>query len=142
MSRTQSGLSPNANASINAIVSARKDLFELYYETTGQDSNACFYYPVFDGTPNVIRLPGSCDPSIKGIPNFNADAVSNSRVPNLRRLTKSYFRGLASQFVLNARHFKSYFLIQIKLNRFIVNVPTYGAHTLFMYNNTYKENGP
>ncbi|RVE53897.1 hypothetical protein evm_001559 [Chilo suppressalis] len=71
LSRSQSGLSQNANTNIDVIVNERRDLFFKYYERTGQDSDACFYYPVFDGQQSSIILPGSCE-TLSGVPNFNA----------------------------------------------------------------------
>ncbi|CAG9789457.1 unnamed protein product [Diatraea saccharalis] len=72
VSRNQNELSQNANVNIDAIVTDRRFLFQNYYEKTEQDSSACFYYPVFDGPQTSIKLPGLCNTSITGIPNFDA----------------------------------------------------------------------
>ncbi|KAJ8714188.1 hypothetical protein PYW08_007808 [Mythimna loreyi] len=71
LSRSRSGLSEAANNAINELVSTNIDLHEPYYRTTRQDNEACFYYPVFDQVPLSIELPGPCNESIAGIPNFN-----------------------------------------------------------------------
>ncbi|CAH0594385.1 unnamed protein product [Chrysodeixis includens] len=72
LSRSRESFSETAQNAINQIVSSNIDLNEPYYSVTGQDSNACFYYPEFDN-PEVIDLPEPCNPSITGIPNFDAE---------------------------------------------------------------------
>ncbi|XP_075983119.1 uncharacterized protein LOC142981240 isoform X2 [Anticarsia gemmatalis] len=72
MSRSQSGLSAAANTAINQVVNDQIFLWDGYYETTGQDSNACFHYPVFDQLPSTIDLIGACPTNIRGVANFNA----------------------------------------------------------------------
>ncbi|XP_047033930.1 uncharacterized protein LOC124640271 isoform X1 [Helicoverpa zea] len=71
LSRSRAGLSEAANIIIDELVSQNIDLFEGYYRYTKQDNSACFHYPVHDELPDSIILPGPCDDSIRGIPNFN-----------------------------------------------------------------------
>ncbi|KAJ0173509.1 hypothetical protein K1T71_010658 [Dendrolimus kikuchii] len=74
LSRSRSGLSQNATNAINAIVSDNIDLWEGYYYNTKQTDDACFHYPIFDTLPASIILPGRCNETIRGIPNFDAVA--------------------------------------------------------------------
>ncbi|CAK1550414.1 unnamed protein product [Leptosia nina] len=74
LSRSQEGLSPEAENNIQSIVTETKDLWEGYYEITDQTYKGCFHYPEFDETPDVIELIGPCDETIKGVANFNASA--------------------------------------------------------------------
>ncbi|KAJ8723730.1 hypothetical protein PYW07_007710 [Mythimna separata] len=71
LSRSRDGLSEAANHAIDELVSSNIDLHEPYYRTTRQDNEACFYYPVFEQAPQSIELPGPCNESVAGIPNFN-----------------------------------------------------------------------
>lgn len=90
LSKTRAGLSEAANNVINELVSKNIDLHERYYEKTGQDHAACFYYPVFDEIPLSIELPGPCDESITGVPNFNVNDVScHLMVPVYSTCTKN-----------------------------------------------------
>nr|XP_049704849.1 uncharacterized protein LOC110376413 isoform X13 [Helicoverpa armigera] len=73
LSRSRAGLSEAANIIIDELVSQNIDLFEGYYRYTKQDNSACFHYPVHDELPDSIILPGPCDDSIRGIPNFNTN---------------------------------------------------------------------
>ncbi|XP_061721997.1 uncharacterized protein LOC133528578 [Cydia pomonella] len=70
LSRSQLGFSQAANDRIAQVVTDTLDLFDTYYQTTGQTSADCFYYPVFEGTPEAIVLPGAC-PTVSGVANFN-----------------------------------------------------------------------
>ncbi|XP_047994052.1 uncharacterized protein LOC125232437 [Leguminivora glycinivorella] len=70
LSLTQSGFTQAANDRISAVVTNTLELLERYYQTTSQTNAACFYYPVFEGTPEAIILPGTC-PTVAGVPNFN-----------------------------------------------------------------------
>nr|WFP52431.1 polycalin [Plutella xylostella] len=72
LSKSQAGLTADANTEIDAIVSSNIDLFERYYEVADQTIKGCFYYPEFDDSVTAIELPGPCDDSIKGVPDFQA----------------------------------------------------------------------
>ncbi|XP_063539025.1 uncharacterized protein LOC134748235 [Cydia strobilella] len=70
LSKSQLGFSQAANDRISQVVTDTLDLLERYYQTTGQTSSDCFYYPVFEGTPEAIVLPGNC-PAVSGVASFN-----------------------------------------------------------------------
>ncbi|XP_063628207.1 uncharacterized protein LOC134799701 [Cydia splendana] len=70
LSRSQLGFSQAANERISQVITDTLDLLETYYQTTGQTSADCFYYPVYEGTPEAIVLPGTC-PTVSGVANFN-----------------------------------------------------------------------
>ncbi|XP_063387670.1 uncharacterized protein LOC134673601 [Cydia fagiglandana] len=70
LSRSQLGFSQAANERISQVITDTLDLLERYYQSTGQTSADCFYYPVFEGTPEAIVLPGTC-PTVSGVANFN-----------------------------------------------------------------------
>uniref|UniRef100_A0A2A4JTH0 Lipocalin/cytosolic fatty-acid binding domain-containing protein n=1 Tax=Heliothis virescens TaxID=7102 RepID=A0A2A4JTH0_HELVI len=74
LSRSRAGLSEQANSVVDELVSQNIDLFEGYYRYTKQDNAACFHYPVHDELPDSIILPGPCDESIRGVPNFNSNS--------------------------------------------------------------------
>ncbi|XP_064293123.1 uncharacterized protein LOC128682706 [Plodia interpunctella] len=76
LSKYQEGLTDEANAAIDHIVAETYDLFEDYYEVIGHNIDTCFYYPDFDGIPEAIELPGSCDDRIVGVANFDASAYT------------------------------------------------------------------
>nr|AEA76321.1 polycalin [Mamestra configurata] len=66
-------LSIEATSNINSIITETQGLREEYYRPTGQDNAACFYYPPIEQLPNLIVLPGPCDPSITGVANFDVN---------------------------------------------------------------------
>ncbi|XP_041970035.1 uncharacterized protein LOC121726651 [Aricia agestis] len=72
LSRSQEGLSTNANERIEAIVNNTVDLFSGYYEETDQTLNGCFYYPEYEGEPS-IDLIGPCDETIQAKQDFDAE---------------------------------------------------------------------
>ncbi|KAL4702780.1 hypothetical protein ACJJTC_002320 [Scirpophaga incertulas] len=72
LSKSESGLTASAIESINEAVLKRDDITEKYFEKTARDNDDCFYYPDYDGTESVIRLPGPC-PAVSGVANFNAE---------------------------------------------------------------------
>ncbi|KAI8424832.1 hypothetical protein MSG28_006760 [Choristoneura fumiferana] len=74
LSRSRSPLSTSANERIDAVVTENVDLYEGYYEYTDQSNDGCFYYPVFEETPEAIILPGPCDNRIQAKANFDAGA--------------------------------------------------------------------
>lgn len=80
LSRSRSDLSEAANTVINQIVDSNIDLWEGYYRTIGQDNDACFHYPIFDELPSFIELPGPCPDAIRGVSDFNVDAVSKNTI--------------------------------------------------------------
>ncbi|XP_022818056.1 uncharacterized protein LOC111350651 isoform X1 [Spodoptera litura] len=73
LSRTGT-LSAAANNAIDQVISQTQGLLKEYYLPTSQSFASCFYYPKFDEPQQYIELPGPCDTSIRGIPNFNPSA--------------------------------------------------------------------
>jgi len=73
LSRTGS-LSAAANTAIDQVITQTNGLIKEYYLPTSQSFASCFYYPKFDEPQQYIELPGPCDTSIRGIPNFNPSA--------------------------------------------------------------------
>ncbi|CAH0728579.1 unnamed protein product, partial [Brenthis ino] len=71
LSRSQQGLSAEAERNIGEIVNRTRDLFQGYYEITDQTTRGCFHYPEFAQLPYEIELIGSCDPTIRAKANFN-----------------------------------------------------------------------
>lgn len=67
-------LSASATNSINQALNVNEVLDERYFEPIDQSDDACFFFPEFNDT--VITLSGPCDESIRGVPNFDAAAVS------------------------------------------------------------------
>lgn len=86
LGRSRSPLSASANERIDEVVTQNVDLYEGYYEYTDQSNDGCFYYPVFEETPESIVLPGPCDDRIQAKANFDAGAVSINLNLILQRL--------------------------------------------------------
>ncbi|KAL0819468.1 hypothetical protein ABMA28_007573 [Loxostege sticticalis] len=62
-------LSPDARASINQVIDRVNVLDNRYYVNMPQSDDACFYYPVADGSPVIFR--GQCDNNITVVRDFN-----------------------------------------------------------------------
>ncbi|CAH1637879.1 unnamed protein product [Spodoptera littoralis] len=77
LSRTGT-LSATANTAIDQVISQTKGLIKEYYLPTSQSSASCFHYPKFDEPQQFIELPGPCDTSIRGIPDFNVSAYEGT----------------------------------------------------------------
>lgn len=101
LSKSREGLSEAANNAINELISKNIDLHEPYYRTTGQDHAACFYYPVFDQAPLSIELPGPCNESITGVPNFNLNNVSCFKFLNIFFGSSPLSTSLLFEFTFN-----------------------------------------
>ncbi|XP_013192152.2 uncharacterized protein LOC106136222 [Amyelois transitella] len=97
LSKYQEGLTDEANANIDQIVNNTTDLFEDYYDVIGQNNDACFYYPEFDELPPIIELPGPCDESIVGVPNFDMENYIRLRWFEIYRYPQSDQSGLCSR---------------------------------------------
>ncbi|MDK0812195.1 lipocalin/fatty-acid binding family protein, partial [Clostridium perfringens] len=76
LSRTKA-LSANALEIMDLVIANTQALHPQYYRDTQQTDNACFYYPVLDGTETTIDLPGTCaSAAIVGMPNFNINSYT------------------------------------------------------------------
>ncbi|CAB3249407.1 unnamed protein product [Arctia plantaginis] len=73
LSRSPDGISAAAQNITSELISSNIDLWEGYYEPTGQDDDACFFYPPLDQLPGVVELRGPCPTNIRGVPNFKAE---------------------------------------------------------------------
>lgn len=74
--KSRSGLTPAASDRIDEVVRSNTDLYQNYFTYTDQSNDACFHYPDYEELPPIIDLPGPCDESIRGVPNFDAASVS------------------------------------------------------------------
>nr|CAB3508325.1 unnamed protein product [Spodoptera littoralis] len=83
LSRTGT-LSAAANNAIDQVISQTNGLIKEYYQPTSQSFASCFYYPKFDEPQQYIELPGPCDTSIRGIPDFKPSAYEGTWIEAAR----------------------------------------------------------
>ncbi|CAH1637876.1 unnamed protein product [Spodoptera littoralis] len=77
-------LSAAATNAINQVINQTQGLLKEYYLPTSQSFASCFYYPKFDEPQQFIELPGPCDTSIRGIPDFNTTAYEGTWIETAR----------------------------------------------------------
>ncbi|XP_022817977.1 uncharacterized protein LOC111350580 [Spodoptera litura] len=83
LSRTGT-LSAAATKAIDQVISQTQGLLKEYYQPTRQSFASCFHYPKFDEPQQYIELPGPCDTSIRGIPDFNVSAYKGTWIEAAR----------------------------------------------------------